>query len=156
MSDPITDMRDKLDEVLDRGMSDVGMTKLKKQVQDICQYIEDELEYEIKNNLASTLSGWVQDMARRSVEAILAGDEELFRRYMQCQEGHHNGRTFTDVIHGKLFEARAVELRRRIVEAHADLLRTERIKDLEAQLSSVLKQYNQLKNDFETFRNSRL
>jgi len=48
------------------------------------------------------------------------------------------------VIRGKLFETGAIELRKQIVDAHAELLKAERILDLEDQLKSLVGQLKKM------------
>jgi hypothetical protein len=95
-------------------------------------------------------------MAQRTVEEMLAGNEEQMRRYLKCESGRWNGRSDGDqgwgrqreahewhsVIHGRLFEQGAVALRKQIVDAHRDLLVNERILDLEDQVRSLVAQVN--------------
>lgn len=163
MTDKIdTELRDQLAAVLSAGVDDETMKGVKKALDDIAYNIEDALMYSLKDNLAHNLSCWVADMAQRAVERMLEGDEIQMRRYLSCEKrgedgeyigwtGRSDGKYFGrqreahewhSVIHGRLFEQGAVELRRKIVDAHRDLLVSERIKDLEDQVASLVEQVN--------------
>ena len=94
---------------------------------------------------------------------LLAGNEKMMRQYLSCSEGCWNGRSdgegswgrkremheWHPVIHGKMSEAAAVELRRDIVNAHRDLLVNERILDLEDQVKALVAQLNKLNAEKE-------
>jgi hypothetical protein len=102
-------------------------------------------------------------MAKRTVEMLLAGNEDQMRRYLHCERGHWNGRSDGDsgwgrkreiyewhsVIHGQLFEQGGVAVRKAIVEAHAELLKNERILDLEDQVRSLVEQVNRANTERE-------
>jgi hypothetical protein len=91
-------------------------------------------------------------MASRAVEQIMEGNEDQMRRYLSCEKRDIDGRYYVStgrsdsaghpVIHGKLFEQGAVALRKKIVDAHRDLLVSERILDLEDQVKSLVAQVN--------------
>ena len=68
--------------------------------------------------------------------------------YMRISAGRHAGAV-------KLFECTGMtktECEQQIVDAHADLLKTERILDLEDQLRSVTLQHNKLRDEIERLR----
>lgn len=155
-------MRDQLEKVLSEGISDDAMKAVKKATDQILYDIEGDLEYRLKDELAPMLAGWAAAMAGNAVEQILKGNEDQMRRYLSCEKRGEDGsyigwtgRSDADywgrkreahewhqVIHGKLFEQGAVELRKQIVEAHRDLLVNERILDLEDQVKSLVEQVN--------------
>jgi hypothetical protein len=140
-----------------------------KQVKEITGRVESDLECAIKDNLAINLAAWTADMAARAVESILEGNEDQLRRYLSCEkraedgsyagwtgrsDGNYWGRKREDrewhpVIHGNLFEQGAVALRKKIVDAHRDVLVNERIIDLEDQIKSLVAQVNKLETDKE-------
>jgi hypothetical protein len=155
------DIAERLTEVLSKGVSDDAVKALKKKVDDILYTIEDDIMYRLKDELAPNLSAFVEEMAKRTVEMLLAGNEDQMRRYLGCERGGWNGRSDGDtwnprpieqwhpVIHGKLFEQGALAVRKGIVEAHADLLKTERIRDLEDQVKALVVQVNKLNTEKE-------
>ncbi len=157
------EITDKLRAALDAGISDDAMKAVKKATDSILDIIDGDLNYRLKDELAPNLVAFVCDMAKRTVEAILAGNEAQMRRYLGCEGGHWNGRSDGDsgwgrkrevhewhpIIHGQMFEQGAVALRAQIVAAHADLIRNERILDLEDQVKSLTAQHNKAKAERE-------
>lgn len=163
MTDKIDrEMQDKLAEILKAGVTDDAMKALHKKLEDITCYIEDDLMYRLKDDLAPNLAAYVADMAQRAVEMLLEGNEDQMRRYLSCEkrgedgsyigwngrsDGQRYGAKRADadqhpVIHGELFETGCIALRQRIVEAHRDLLVNERVLDLEDQVKSLVAQVN--------------
>lgn len=136
------------------GLSDNCMASVRKHAEAISSDIEGDIEYRLKEGLAPMLVEWVEEMAKRAVTSILEGSEDQMRRYLGCERGHWTGRSdspywrreneadWHPVIHGKLFDHGAVTLRRQIVEAHRELIASERILDLEDQVKSLIAQVN--------------
>ena len=146
---------------IEAGISADAMKAINKQVEHIRCDIEDDVMYRLKDELAPSLVAWVVDMAKRTVEQILEGNEDQMRRYLSCEKrgddneyygwtGRHNPKGWAErdivdkhpIIHGTLFEQGAVALRSKIVDAHADLIKNERILDLEDQVKSLVAQVN--------------
>jgi len=74
------------------------------------------------------------------------------RGYTGRSDGYNTRRSIEEqhpVIHGKLFEQGCVRLRKGIVEAHRDLIASERILDLEDQVRSLVAQNNKLTREKE-------
>lgn len=156
------DIVEALENSLKAGLSDETMGTFTKKIKDLSAEFEDSLIWSLKDNLAYNLAGWCAEMAQRAVEQLLAGNEDQMRRYLSCDkrgpDGDYIGWTGRSdsqvwgrkredheqhpVIHGKLFEQGAVALRKSIVDAHRDLLVTERILDLEDQVKSLVGQIN--------------
>lgn len=149
-------LRDKLTATLQAGITDEAIKAIKKAADDIVQRIQDDVEWRVKDEMAGELSWYVADMASRAVTALLDGNWQMMRRYLNCEQGGWNGRSdgasFAPkhaerqhpVIHGNLFEAECIALRRKIAEAHRDLLASERILDLEDQVKSLVAQVAKL------------
>ena len=78
----------------------------------------------------------------------LAGDKSGSDRYRSA--GYDEGKPWMHLIHGTLFETGGVRLRREIVEAHQDLLKSERIKDLEAIVDGLTQQVRKLEAEKES------
>ena len=82
--------------------------------------------------------------AKNLLKAVLEGDEDaakaLFQTDASREEWAEAGEPWAKVIHGKLHLPESQQLRRLLVEKHADLLRDERIRDLESQLDGVMRQ----------------
>ena len=161
------ELKDKLEKVLSAGIGDDAMKAVKKQTDNILYEIQGDLEYRLKDELAPILVGWVADMATRAVEQILEGNEDQMRRYLSCErrgpDGAYYGWTGRSgspywsrkdheghpIIHGKLFEQGCVALRKKIVDAHRDILTNERILDLEDQVKSLVAQVNKANTEKE-------
>ena len=168
MDDMHKDIADKLSDVLKAGIGDEAMAAIKKQTDQILYDIETDLDYRLKDELAPNLVSFVAEMAKRTVEAILQGNQSQMERYLGCERGHWTGRSdspeymrkrdiseWHPVIHGKLFEHGAVALRKQIVEAHRDLIASQRILDLEDQVRALVAQNNKQTDEIERLRNER-
>lgn len=125
--------------------------------------------YRVKDDLAPNLVSFVEDMAKKTVECLLQGNADQMRRYLSCEkrgdDGPYIGWTGRfnpgawgarqdiaeqhPIIHGELFEQGCIRLRRDIVNAHADLLKNERIMDLEDQVKSLVAQVNKANRERE-------
>lgn len=153
-------LKDKLEAVLSAGIGEDAMKAVKKQTERILDDIQGDLNYRLKDELAPLLVEWTADMASRAVEQLLSGNEDQMRRYLSCEKCAEDGSylcytgrsdspywTRKDyeghpIIHRELFEQGAVMLRKKIVDAHRDLLVNERILDLEDQVKSLVAQVN--------------
>jgi len=102
----------------------------------------DDIKYSIIDQMPEAIEGLVRDMADRAVDAMLKGQPQEVRRYL-----HLDGWTGRDrdhpVIHGRLSEPRTMTLRKMVAEANENLLRDERIKDLEDQVASLVRTVNE-------------
>ena len=147
--------RSVLESKIDEALTAEAMQRVTGKVKDALNELAADFEETIKQWTPYNLAAWVQDMAERAIKAMLEGDDETMRQYLQCRENQYTGRDREHpVIRGRLFETGAVELRHKIVDAHAELLKTERIKDLEDQLASVVKQVRDAEARMEAqFRN---
>ena len=163
------DIAEALRASLAAGLSDEAVKALTKKVEDITCFIEDDIMYRLKDDMAPNLVSFVEDMARKTVECLLEGNADQMRRYLSCEKRADDGqyigwrRRFNPgawgarqlvvdqhpIIHGELFEQGCVRLRRDIVNAHADLLKNERILDLEDQVRSLVEQVNKANRERE-------
>lgn len=162
------DLAKKLTAILEAGISDDAMKAINKQIEHIRCEIEDDVMYRLKDELAPNLTAWVVDLAKRAVGQILEGNEDQMRRYLSCEKrgedgeyygwtGRHDPKGWMEgaiidkhpIIHGTLFEQGCIALRKKIVDAHAELLKNERILDLEDQIKSLVAQVNKAKLEKE-------
>jgi len=143
---------------LDGALTDEALKSLQKKARDLTDSIVEDIEFNLRDNLASNLSWHVHEMAGRAVEALLEGNQDEMVRWLRCDNRRWNGRSDAEhgdreierqhpVIHGKLFEQGCVLLRKKIVEAHKDLLASERMLDLEDQVKSLVAQNNKLERE---------
>lgn len=169
MTDIHTEIADGLRKSLEAGLSESAVKALAKKVDDITCFIEDDIMYRLKDDMAPNLVSFVEEMARKTVECLLEGNADQMRRYLSCEKRDNDGQYIGwtgrfnpggygarqhiadqhPVIHGELFEQGCVRLRRDIVNAHADLLKNERILDLEDQIRSLVEQVNKAKREKE-------
>lgn len=156
------DIAEALRASLAAGLSEEAVKALTKRVEDITCFIEDDIMYRLKDDMAPSLVSFVGEMARKTVECLLEGNADQMRRYLSCEKRDNDGQYIGwtgrfnpgtwgtrqhvvdqhPIIHGKLFEQGCIRLRRDIVNAHADLLKDERILDLEDQVRSLVEQVN--------------
>jgi len=161
-------LRSALEHSLQSGLSEETMEQFNKKIKDLSCEFEESLMWSLKDNLAYNLAGWVVDMAERAVEQMLAGNDDQMRRYLSCDKRGEDGQYICytgrsdgaysssrpiaaqhPVIHGRLFETGAIELRKKAAQANEALIRDERIKDLEDQVKSLVEQVNKANNERE-------
>ena len=145
---------DELESALEKGFSDEALARAREAAGEIAYDLVSDLDHSIKEDLTYNLSRYVQRMSEEVIRAILDGDDDRMRRRLSCHEDYYTGRDNKhEVIHGKLFEPDCIELRRKIVEAHSDLLKSERILDLESQVASLVQQILKLEARNEEYIN---
>jgi len=152
-------LREALEKSLAAGITEKAMEGYKKDLSNLTCKIEEDLIWTLQDNLAYNLTSHIADMAERAVEMMLEGNEDQMRRYLSCDKRGEDGQyiCFTGrsdnaysrkpednhpVIHGRLFEQGAVALRKKVAEANENLIRDERIRDLEDQVKSLVLQVN--------------
>lgn len=112
---------------------------LKKKLSDELSPIWEAAVDEVIEGAAESVNRVAADRAKKFLEAVLAGKPDAAANLFGLTG--FDGRSIErPVIHGKIFEADPVKLRRELVEAHADLLRDARITDLENLLEQARKQ----------------
>ena len=126
--------------------------------------IWQDMEYGVISRMSETIEDFVRGMAGRVITEMLEGREDQMRRYLKLDgyTGRHAGQSefvrsrgvgdTHPVIHGELFETGAIALRKKVAQAHPELIRCERIKDLEDQVSSLVAQIRQKDAENETLR----
>lgn len=148
-------LRENLSKAIEAGLDEKTLAGFTKQIKDLSAEFEESLMWSLKDNLAYNLSAWTVDMAERAVEQMLLGNEDQMRRYLSCDKRGPDGQYFGwtgrsdgygnpshSVIHGRLFEQGAIELRKQVAKANETLIRDERIRDLEDQVKSLVEQVN--------------
>ncbi len=130
-------------------LSSVSKNQVKKVVQQIVDDEFDRLEEHADYFIADTAA----ERAKRFLERVLSGDEEAARalfctahnwdRVKSC--GSDKGESWAfQLVDGNLFLTDTMEIRRRIVEAHTDLLKSEWILDLESIVEGLRKQIREM------------
>ena len=130
----VHDYSEEKPEIVKAFLDDRSRKQLKKEVGEIIDEEFDRLEEYANDSISDTAAG----RAEAFVERVLEGDDDAARVLFVSRSdryrtgGYDNGKPWAHLIHGRLFETRGIQLRRKIVEAHADLIRNERIADLES------------------------
>lgn len=120
----------------------------------ICEIVDAEFD-RFEEYADEQIAALAVDRAERFIKRVLNGDDNAGRSLFACmsegdrykQIGFDAGKPWAAVYHGTLFETDGIQLRRQLVEAHADLLRNERIADLEAIVDGLRQQINKLEAD---------
>ena len=134
-------------------MPDDVLEPIKKATDSLVYDVAERIEWWLKDELAESMFHYVSEMASKTVESILSGNEQMVREYLTCRKGGYTGRDRDHpVIHGTLFETGGIQLRKQIVEAYADLLKTERMLDLEDQVKSLVEQVRKRDGEIESLR----
>jgi len=142
-----TKLAHEIGDVVEAAFTDDAIKKIKKHVEEITSELQDDIEWRLKSDVAANLGSHVAQAVERTIEAIIKGNEAEMRRYLSC-DPYWNGRSHQhSVIHGKLFESGPLELRRLMAEAHPELIRNERIADLEKLVDDLTAQVNKLQAD---------
>lgn len=149
------DLRTAFEQEITKGLTEKAIEGLQKDLRKVADSFEDDFMWNLKDNLAYNLTAYVADMAERAVEQMLAGNDDQMRRYLSCdkhgEDGQYIGWTGRSdgygnpshsIIHGRLFEQGALELRKKVAQANEALIRDERIRDLEDQVKSLVEQVN--------------
>jgi hypothetical protein len=127
----------------------------KKQVKSAVESIVEDEFYRLEDRAAEFLEATAAQRCEQFLERVLQGDEnaagELIgaKRHRYRSMGYDEGKPWASVIHGKIFETDIMTIRRKIVEAHPDLLRNERIADLESIVEGLRAQIIKLEADNE-------
>ena len=129
----------KLAALLAEGVTDEALAKAKKQMRELCDAAIDDMEWRLKGDLAENLAWQVHDWFRRAMEAMLDGNEVEFRRYLHADPNGYTGRGRDTSVgpDGKPFEYGCIVWRRKLVDAFPEILKSERILDLEDQVKML-------------------
>ena len=132
-------------------LDDFRRKKIKAEIEEI---INEEFD-RLSEFASSFLSETAADRATKFLLRVLKGDEGAILELMGGDStryhlaGYDKGKPWAQVIHGRIFETTAMKLRREIVEANADLLSNERIKDLESVVEGLQQQIAKLQTELD-------
>jgi len=131
------------DAPIDKFVAD-NKGRFKKALEEVFQDLFNEHHDWLEDNAPANLRASAVERAKKLLTAVLEGDEETASALFECgdsgryrQMGHDKGEPWACAIHGNLHLPKAQKLRQAIVEKHADLLKTERILDLESQVEGL-------------------
>lgn len=135
-------IREELDKLLasEWQYEDPRFAGLQKAARKLADEFIDTATWHIQDNLIPHLSHQVAHWTQEAVRALLAGNERAFRHYLGCEQGSYTGRAHFYLNH----EGEFVAMRRKLAEAAPDLIRNERITDLEAIEAGLRKEIEQL------------
>lgn len=129
----------------------------KKGIKDELDELYRDMMDEAETWAAEHISAVATDRARKFLERVMAGDEKAASSLFEFGHGSRyrtigfdEGAPWASLIHGSVFETSAVTLRRKLVETHAESLKDERVKDLEATIEGLSKQIAKLEKDRST------
>ena len=131
-----------------------------KQLKSIVEeLINDEFE-RLQEYADEYISQTAASRAERFLERVLQGDNDAAMALLGDKSngsryrlvGCEQGQPWASLIHGTLFETGGIRLRRQIVEAHADLIRNERIADLESIIDGLSQQVRTLTAELDQCR----
>jgi hypothetical protein len=143
-------------ERLEKGMDEARIEKVTRSLRDHLTEEIDNFACGLREDLSGYMADAVRSMAEDAVTALLAGNEQRMRAYLNADPSGWTGRGRDHpVIHGSLFETGAIELRKKIASAHRDLIEQERILDLEDQIASLVKQVNDRDAEINRLRQER-
>lgn len=141
-------MRMDIESAIDAALTDESLAGTKKSLGKFFDEFHSEFEDRVRSYMSYNFARYVQDMASEAITAMLEGNEDEMRRRLSCVEGGWTGRDREHpVIHGKLFEQGCISLRKQVVDANAELLKNERILDLEDQVKSLVLQNSKLEQE---------
>lgn len=155
----ISDVHDSNPQPSQEAKDFIAQERMKQIKSVIEQLVDDEFE-RLTEYADDFISNTAASRAERFLERVLKGDADAAmallgdkmggsrRRMVGCDEG----KPWAHLIHGSLFETSCMELRRSIVEAHPELLRNERIADLESVVEGLSRQVRELERDLEQCR----
>lgn len=123
------------------------------------QLIDDEFE-RLEEYANEFISQTAAARAEKFLERVLRGDDDAAMALLGDKGGgsryhtvgYDHGKPWATLIHGKVFETQGITLRRMIAEANADLIRNERIADLESIVDGLSQQLVRVMGDLERCR----
>jgi hypothetical protein len=115
----------------------------------IAALVNEELD-RLEVDAAYFLTDLAARRAEAFIERLLKGDEDAAKALFGTGEGgyrqawHKAGQPWAQLINGKLFQTSSMTLLQGIVDANPDLLRNNRIKDLESVVEGLSIQIREL------------
>ncbi len=137
----------------------ISEKRIKKIRGELKELFDDEL-FNLEDYAGQHISEVAFQRANRFIERVLDGDIDAAGSIFGCDwPGRYVGTGFADegkpwakLIHGNLNLTGTMALRKKLVEAHADLLTNERIKDLESIEDGLTQQVRKLEADLKECR----
>ena len=140
------------EEVAKPILSDARKKGIIREIEDLIQGEYDHLQENAGLHITEVAAGRAEEYLRK----VLNGDEDAAKALFECRDnsrykgaGYDEGEPWAKLIHGRVFETNSIRLRREIVEAHKDLLESERNKDLQSIIDGLTKQINELEGQLD-------
>lgn len=133
---------------------DRNRQKIRDEIADLVELEFDRLESDADYFLTQTAAR----RAEAFLEKVLEGDDDAAKELLGGKNdryrdsGYKKGEPWCSLIHGRLFETGGIALRRQIVEANADLIRNERIADLESIVDGLTQQIQKAEREIATLQ----
>lgn len=132
----------------------------KKGIRDEIEQIFSEESDRMEEYASDAISEIAAARAQRFLESVLKGNEDAGKQLLGAgassryrMGGVSAGEPWASLIHGNLFQTTTMKLREEIVKAHADLLKSERINDLESIVEGLTAQVRDLQKQLSESRN---
>lgn len=135
MIDPVDHLealRNGVKKAVEASLTEETLKKLNKQAEAIAEEITSAVRFSIEDTVGYELGTEALNRAEAVIEAILNGNQAALERAIGESNPYTRANPYLQSDE-RIMEYGAVELRRRIVDEHPDLLKSSRIKDLEAQ-----------------------
>ena len=151
----------RLADQIDESLPIDAMRGFEKQFQDMVEQATLSAYEYLRENLGYWYAHDIRQASDTAIEAILKGQVNIARQYLKLDgyngrsDGYNPNRTIDKqhpIIHGCLNESECLKIRRMVAEAHPELVRDERIKDLEDQVASLVAQNNKLEKELDDTR----
>jgi len=134
--------------------------QFKKQLDSLMSEVFDQHHYWLEENAPISFAEESTARAKKLLTAVFDGDEEAAKSLFEAGDEsrrvgklwHDAGRPWSEIIHGKMHQPGAITLRQKLCELYPDLLKNERILDLESQVEAVTKQLAEANNDLSRMR----
>lgn len=134
----------------------------KKLLHDALYEIINEEYNHLEENAAEFLESCAASRAETFLKRVLDGDEKAAMALLgddrggdrHKQYGYDAGEAWAQLIRGELSETDGIKMRRKIVEAHPDLIISERIKDLESIVEGLKLQIQKQDKEIERLTSS--
>lgn len=143
-------IREELDKLLgsDWSFDDPRFAAMQTAARKLADEFIETATWHVQDNLIPHLSYEVARWTEGAVRALLAGNQRAFEHYLGCQQGSYTGREHFFLKH----ESEFVAMRRKLAEAAPDLIRNERIADLEAIEAGLRKEIEERDRTIERLR----
>ena len=133
----------RIDEKIKTILSEEFLKELKEKFSKIADEVFEVVSWYVVENSEWEINQIASERAGKLITAVLEGNEKAAEETF-VQWDKSGVRDSHKLIHGDLYEPGSIGMRRELVEAHPELLKNERIKDLEALVKNVRAEVREL------------